>query len=209
MEETGTIRSFVAIELPPDALDYCEEATIRAKRLLGSAESAVRWVRPEGIHITLKFLGSVPGDQVPELARRLTAALAAQPAFELTIHGLGVFPNPRSPRVIWLGLEEDLAALREAHQRVEVATEPLGYPHERQPFRPHLTLGRVREGVPGEDLAEIGRLAREWPEGPGVSFEAKSASLMRSNLARGGALYTRLAEIPFGAGVRGESRTSQ
>jgi len=205
MEETGTIRSFVAIELPPDALDYCEEATIRAKRLLGSAESAVRWVRPEGIHITLKFLGSVPGDQVPELARRLTATLANQPVFSLTIHGLGVFPNPRSPRVVWLGLEGDLAALDQAQQRVEEATEPLGYPREKQPFRPHLTLGRVREGMSSEDLAEIGRLAREWPEGSGVSFAATAASLMRSNLGRGGSRYTRLAEIPF-VGVRGESK---
>lgn len=202
MQETGTIRCFVAIELPPDALGYCEEATIRAKRLLGSAESAMRWVRPEGIHVTLKFLGSVPGEQVPELARRLTGSLAAQPPFGLTIHGLGVFPNPRSPRVVWLGLEGDLAALGQAQQRVEEATEPLGYPRERQPYRPHLTLGRVREGTSSEDLAEIGRLPREWPEGPGASFEATFASLMRSNLGRGGARYTRLAEIPFG-GVSG------
>ena len=197
MQEIEKIRAFVAIELPPNALDACDEALARAKRLLASAQGTVRWVRPEGIHITLKFLGSVPGEQVPELAQRLTSALAAQEPFELTIRGLGVFPSQQSPRVIWLGLEGNLRALGQAQERVEEATEPLGYPREKRPYRPHLTLGRIREDAPPEELTEIGRLPGEWPKGPGISFRVASASLMRSNLVRGGARYTRLAEIPF------------
>jgi len=200
MEETGNIRAFVAIELPAEARDYCDEVLARAKRLLASAQGAVRWIRPEGIHVTLKFLGSVPGEQVPELTQRLMTALTGQAPFDVTLHDLGVFSSAESPRVIWLGLEGNLRALGQAQERVEEATGPLGYPRDKRPYRPHLTLGRVREDAPLEELAEIGQLPSEWPRGPGCTFRVTSASLMRSNLSRGGARYTRLADIPFASG---------
>lgn len=192
-----SVRAFVAVELPDDARAFCEQAMERARRELGPAERAIRWVDPAGIHVTLKFLGSVPAAQLPDLTERLTVELAGQAPFELGIGGLGAFPGSRAPRVLWLGVRGDLAELANAKERVEVATLPLGYAREAGPYRPHLTLGRVRDRAAPDDLAAIGRLVASWPAQTGPTFPVTSASLMQSHLGPGGAKYTRVAEIPF------------
>ncbi len=187
----------MAIELPDEARVWCAAAIQRARRALGPAAGAVRWVDPGGIHLTLKFLGAVPAAQLPELTARLTAELAGQASFRLAIGGLGVFPNQRRPRVVWLALAGNLSVLQQAQERVEVATEPLGYPREKRPFSPHLTLGRVRETAPPDQLAAIGSLAAQWPVDQSAPFAVTTASLMESHLSPSGARYTPLAELPF------------
>lgn len=195
--ESQTIRTFVAIELPPEALGWCETAMERARQTLGPVASAVRWVNPAGIHLTLKFLGSVPAARLPVLVEQLRAALAGQEPFTLQIGALGVFPGPKAPRVIWLATLGELAALGACQQRVEAATVPLGYPTEARPFRPHLTLGRVRETATPEERAAIGALPAGWPAGTSPPLAVRRVSLMRSQLGPGGARYSRLAEIPL------------
>jgi 2'-5' RNA ligase len=193
-----TIRAFVAVELPPEQRQFCTDAIERARRTLGSIGRSVRWVDASGIHLTLKFLGSVPAPQVPQLDERLRAELRGQPPFDLAVGKLGVFPNLRAPRVLWLGLHGNLAALSAAQERVEAATEPLGFPREKRPFQAHLTLGRVREGAARDDLAAIGRLPGGWPEASGPPFRVSSVSLMQSHLSPAGAKYTQIAEFRLG-----------
>ena len=194
------VRAFVAIELPSEVHAFCRDAMERARRRLGPAAGAVRWVEPAGIHLTLKFLGAVPAAQVPRLVERLQSGLADQAGFELAAGTLGVFPEKGLPRVIWLATVGDLAALGICQQRVERALEPLGFPPERRAFAPHLTLGRVRETARPEETAVIAALPAAWPPGTSPPFRVTTASLMRSELAPGGARYTRLAVIPFAGG---------
>lgn len=193
----SSVRAFVAIELPDIERAFCQEALERAQAALGGDARAIRWVDPGGIHLTLKFLGSVPTAQIPELTAALDRELVGQTSFELAIGRLGVFPGTRAPRVLWLALLGDLTVLRACQERVETAAVPLGYPRERRPFQPHLTLGRVREGATHEQLTAIGRLPASWPSTTSAPFEVTSASLMQSHLGPGGARYTRLAELRF------------
>jgi len=196
--ENETIRSFVAIELPAEVRAWCEATMERTRRKLGPAAPAVRWVNPEAMHLTLKFLGAVPASQVPVLIEQLKAVLAAQMPFNLAFGRLGVFPGARAPRVLWLATLGEVEHLASAQRRVESATVPLGFPSEKRAFKPHLTLGRVRESAAPEELAAIGALPATWPTQTSPPFAVTRASLMQSHLGRGGARYTRLAEIPFG-----------
>ncbi len=198
MSADETVRSFVAIELPPEIRAWCQASMERARRTLGPAAPAVRWVHPEGIHLTLKFLGAVPATLVPVLIERLQAELTGQPTLNLAVGKLGVFPGAKAPRVIWLATVGEPAALSECQRRVEAATVPLGFPGEKRPFQPHLTLGRVRETATPAERAAIGGLPASWPAKTSPPFQVASASLMQSHLGPGGARYSRLAEIPFG-----------
>jgi 2'-5' RNA ligase len=189
----SSVRAFVALELPEEARAFCTAAITWARSALGSDGQVVRWVDPAAIHLTLKFLGSVPSERVPEIVDRLAREVASSRPFQLTVGGLGLFPNQRAPRVIWLALLGDLAALAACQERVESATVPLGFPREKRPFQPHLTLGRVREGTAPAQLAAIGRLPAEWPTGASEPFPVTSISLMQSHLSPRGAQYTRAA----------------
>ena len=140
----------------------------------------------------------VPRSQVPLLVDRLRAELTGQIPFILKIGGLGVFPGPRAPRVVWLAVLGNLAALDACQGRVEAATVPLGFPGEKRSFQPHLTLGRVRETATPEQRAAVGALPATWPSATSPSFPVTSANLMQSHLGPGGARYSRLAEISFG-----------
>lgn len=197
-DEPRAIRSFVAIELPTEIRAWCQTAIERARRELGSNASAVRWVDSVGIHLTLKFLDAVQTTRVPVLVECLHAKLTGQSPFNLEVGGLGVFPGPSAPRVVWLAVLGNLAALDACQRRVEAATVPLGFPSEKRSFQPHLTLGRVRETATPEQRAAVGALPATWPSATSLSFPVTSASLMQSHLGPGGARYSRLAEIPFG-----------
>lgn len=191
------VRAFVAIMLPEDVRQYCVDAMARLRQALGPAQRAVRWVDPDGIHVTLKFLGNVPTVQLPDLTERLAVALAGQPPFNLGVGPLGTFPHARAPRVALLQVRGDLNQLGDAKERVEAATEPLGFPREKRPYRPHLTLGRVRENAAPADLSALARAIASLSDQSGPTFRATSASLMQSHLGPGGAKYTRLSELPF------------
>ena len=191
-----TLRAFVAVELPEDVL----AAVGRARRSLETrlAARAVRWTRPEGIHLTLKFLGDTPAASVPEIERRLQEALAGIPTFTLGLAPLGVFPNAHAPRVVWIGLSGDLPSLHAVRERVEEAIVPLGYPDDGRPFSPHLTLGRVADFASPSDRRDVGAAVAEASPPPQVGFEVREVSLIRSELGPGGARYTRLCAVALG-----------
>ena len=134
------IRSFVAIELTADAKAFLA-STIQQLKPDGPE---LKWVRPEAIHLTLKFLGNVDRRVIPELERALSPVFASQTSFDLSIRSVGAFPSASAPRVVWAGLVDSSNALPSLAEAVEDAVEALGFSKEKRPFKPHLTLGRAK-----------------------------------------------------------------
>lgn len=189
---SDTLRLFVALELPPDVL----RALVAVQRDLRTQfpGRAARWVRPEGIHLTLKFLGDVPSDQVADLGSALRAAAEGRAPFDLQAGGVGVYPNPKRARVVWAGVSGDLDALRNLKTAVEEHIAPLGYPTETRRFSPHLTLARASRRATNAEKEALGALVESSDVGHLASWKAESVYLIRSQLKPGGAIYTPLAE---------------
>jgi 2'-5' RNA ligase len=185
------IRSFLAFSLPAGIRSVVEQVHDG----LEDASRDVKWVRPASVHLTVVFLGSVDEETVPALSEAVRGVCAGFGPFGLAIRGTGYFPNPRRPRVIWLGLEGDverMGALRDALQDV---LEPFGVERERRPFRPHLTLGRFRKGgIMDDRLAEAVEGCAEV-ESPACSLD--ELVLFKSDLRPGGAVYTALDRFPL------------
>ena len=196
--ETGAVRAFIAVELPEEVLAHLEAVQRGLKQSLGQAERAIRWVRPEGVHMTLQFLGDVPRAQLPEIERALREACAGARPTQVHTAGVGAFPNPGRPRVLWIGLEGDLQPLFDVERAIGRALTPLGYKPDK-PFNPHMTLGRVRDHIHPDEAAAIANTLAAAAKRPpaSVSFTARSVSLMQSTLQPGGSVYSRLAEVEF------------
>ena len=183
--EGEVVRAFFAIALPDATQRVVGE---RIARLAAAPEGRrVRWVRPEGLHVTLRFLGNVPVDRVAPLADAAHDLLAARSDFTISFGPPEGFPDPRRPRVV-AAQAEPCAPLASVAARLDELACEFGLPAERRRFRPHLTLGRVR-GAP-----------RWWArdETPLPSVSADAVVLLRSDLAPDGARYTPLARCPLG-----------
>ena len=191
MEED--VRSFVAIELPEKLK---EELTQLQARLKSSAPS-VKWVGSQGIHITLQFLGGVPASKLGAITQAVEKAAVGIPPLRLEVKGLGVFPNLRRVRVIWVGLTGELEPLQQLQKRIEVNLSPLGFKPEGRQFTPHLTLGRVRENATPLEREKLGQLVAGVKFDAVTPINAKSVSLMRSQLTSEGAVYSSISIISF------------
>jgi len=184
------LRIFVAIPLPKSLL---EELNTVQYRLEGKVPPrSVRWVKPEGVHLTLKFLGDTPKDEIPTIEEALTVVARNAPTCTLTAEGLGCFPNPRRPRVLWVGVTEPTGRLKLLYRAVEEAMTSLGYKPERHGFTPHLTLGRVRRGASRGDKELISEAITGTRVGELAVFRADRFELIRSELKPSGAEYTTL-----------------
>jgi 2'-5' RNA ligase len=187
---TDTARAFVAIELEPPLREAIGELQAGLRPRLG----AVRLVRPEGIHLTLRFLGDTSPAQVETLRPRLAAAAAECPPAQARVAGIGTFPERGSPRVLWLGLDVPPPIL-DLQRACERAAREAGFEKEERPFRAHLTLGRWRE-----------RAARpELPPADLGMTQLDTLVLFRSDLQPGGAVYTPLARFPLGRPVESDA----
>ena len=193
-----TIRAFIAIPLPDQVLAQLADLERHLERKMPSG--SVRWVRPEGIHLTLKFLGDTPADKVPDIKQALAAVAHHAPACSFTVEGLGCFPNPRRPRVVWVGVQEPTGRLAALQDAVEEVIAPFGYPPEGRGFTPHLTLGRVRRKVSRSDVAQVGEVVTRTSVGLLGEVAVDSFALIRSVLKPSGAEYTPLAHFPLRAG---------
>ncbi|MDO8578136.1 MAG: RNA 2',3'-cyclic phosphodiesterase [Dehalococcoidales bacterium] len=188
MEE---IRCFIAIELPDDIREGLGRLIARLK----SRQPDVKWVDPAAIHLTLKFLGYVAPDRVGEITEAITDAACGIPPFSLEVKDLGVFPSLNRVRVVWIGVEGETDKLLQLQKRLETNLDILGFPPEEREFTPHLTLARVRDTASPAEREELVRLITATKASPIGSFTAKSVSLMSSQLARTGAVYTQLAAV--------------
>lgn len=184
------LRVFLALVPPGEILRRVGEIQGRLRVLL---RGDIGWVRPEGIHLTLKFFGDIlPGD-VARIAALVGEAAARQRPLRLSLGGTGVFPDPRRPRVLWLGLDGDVQPLLGFQRGLEGGLAGIGFPPEGRPFRPHLTLARIRSPRGLTGLAQ----ALE-PGGAGAAgFVTAAIALVRSELTPRGAIYTRLHDFPL------------
>jgi 2'-5' RNA ligase len=190
------IRAFIAIELPEAIL--AELGNIEARLKPQMPHDAIRWVKSDSIHLTLKFLGQVPSDQLGLITSSLRTAMAAHAPFVLEIKGAGCFPNIHRPRVVWVGVQEKEHRLQALQRAVENAISPLGYPTEIRDFTPHLTLGRVARDVRQTDQKKIGDVVEAAGVGSLGKWEVRQVALIRSDLKPTGAEYTILARAPLG-----------
>src|SRR4030066_293509 len=187
-----TIRSFIAIELPEAVKKGLQQLQTE---LTLPRYSFVKCVAPEGIHLTLKFLGNVSAQKVAEITRVMEQASQGVSPFQLQITEVGAFPNMRQPRVLWVGIKGELDKLIAWQKRIDDGLVPLGFAKEVRPFTPHLTLARVRENCSPGDRRGLGELVMKTPVEIDYKLMVNSLSLMRSQLSPGGAVYSRLAEV--------------
>lgn len=190
-------RLFIAVEVPAGALRALK--TLQDELRRAAPDGAVRWVRPEGIHVTLKFLGDVPRDEIGGIQAALDEAVQGHAPFGLQAFGLGSFPNTRRPRVVWVGVEGAVRRLKALKRSVEETVSPLGYPSEDRSFEPHLTLGRVERSASRGALEAIGEMVDRSEVGELAGWQVDAVSLMRSELKPGGAVYTEVYRVPLGA----------
>jgi 2'-5' RNA ligase len=181
-----TQRVFLAIDLSPDVRRWLE----RARSLLetGMPAGAVRWVEINGIHITLKFLGEIPSGRIDTVRGAMDRSAAGGKRFSLRVEGVGCFPDAARPRVVWAGVRRE-PALLDLQRRLEENLSAAGFPRERRAFTPHLTLGRVKDGVKEEPLRRIGAMVENARTEAPVGMEADGLCLFRSILRPSGAEY--------------------
>jgi len=182
------IRSFIALDLDANVQSMLGNAIRQIKPAAGNN---IRWVPEKNIHITLKFLGDTSPANLEFLKKILTAEASRFHPFDVKIGNLGAFPSIRKPRVIWIGLDAPVE-LNYLQQAIDIETTRLGYPPEERSFAPHLTLGRISQHAPPEEIRRIG----DFLEASQIKVDAvasiRTVVLFRSDLLPGGPTYTPL-----------------
>ena len=183
------LRTFVAIEIPVEVQD-------RAGRLIGRLQAApakVKWVAPRHLHWTLKFLGDVDMLEIPKICQAVTRAVEPLAPFDVEARGAGAFPDETRPRTIWIGMGEGTEPMIELHDAIDRELGTLGYRAENRRFRPHLTIGRVRQSHEGID--ELSSLLRENTEFDGGLSTVYEVVVFSSELGRDGPTHDPLCHV--------------
>ena len=200
-----TVRAFIAIPLPAPLLEKISAVQRQLEKRV--SPHSVRWVHVEGIHLTLKFLGDTPTDKLPAIRQALAAVARLAPACTFAVGGLGCFPNPRRPHVVWVGVHEPSGRLVALQDSIEEVMAPLGYAPEERGFTPHLTLGRVQQRASSGDAARIGEVVASTQVERLAEVSADHFALIRSVLKPTGAEYIVLEEFLLGKGRNTEHAT--
>jgi 2'-5' RNA ligase len=178
------IRTFIALPIPENLKEALRDAISRLRR----TNSKVKWVRPESVHITLKFLGNIKEELVEPVSAELDNVALIYPELDLGLSGLGVFPGMRRPRVIWVGLGGDITPLGEMADAIDKVCAKFGIQREKRPFNAHVTLGRLK--VPSMVDLDINLMEE--------SFRAQEVVFYKSELLPSGARYTILHSSSLG-----------
>jgi len=181
-----SVRTFIAIEIPHPI----KESIIHTIEPIKTAYPKVSWTRAEAYHLTLKFLGDVDEEMIDPIGDAIKKITGNYSPFELIIKGLGVFPNKRSPRVLWAGIKMPEDSVARMQKEMEEALFQLGFARENRKFKPHLTLGRVKRRMPPQFSEEfLNCVLQAQP------FNVDKIVLMKSDLKPTGAVYTPLKII--------------
>jgi 2'-5' RNA ligase len=191
----SVIRAFIAIDLPSDIQEGLAKLSAQLKDEIGG--KSVRWIPIPNIHLTIKFLGDVSENNLDVLKEIICAEVRLQKPMEISVGRLGAFPKERHPRVIWVGVEapDELISLQRG---IETCTTKIGYPEDKRPFFPHLTIGRVSRNAPSADVRKIGNIISSNKVGFLGAASLQEIHFYKSELLPGGAEYTKLFTAPFG-----------
>jgi len=192
MTESKLVRSFIAVNLPVELKEEIERATAP----LRASGADVKWVVARNLHITLKFLGYVPEEDLKKIEKAAAKVVRGSSPFEIEFSGIGSFPErTKSPRVVWVGVKDTSGGGLERIQReLEASLKELGFEPEGR-FSPHITLGRVKSRRNTADLLRALTTLRDALFG---KIKVEKIDLMRSDLAPSGAEYSIIKEIRFG-----------
>ncbi len=183
------MRTFIAIGIP----DEVKAMLIEAQRSLKNSGAVdASWPRPEGIHLTLKFLGEVSESKIPDISNGLRHAVKGNGPFRLELGSIGTFPNSKKTRVVWVGLSGEVEKLSRLQATVEDAMTGIGFERDERSFTPHLTLGRIKF-IRSRDgwIKALAEAKDIRPSG----FDVVAIYLMKSELTPSGALYTEIRKI--------------
>ena len=189
------VRSFIDIDLPAGVR---AELTSLEDKLKARRHPFVKWVDPENIHLTLKFLGDVASDSMPQIVEAMSRLAKSHSTFKLQVAGTGAFPNWQRPQVVWVGVGGELDRLNSLQKGLESVLSPLGFPSESRPFSAHLTVGRLRDRVTPDDRRRFAGFAQTVEFKTSLSFEVSTIRLMRSQLTPAGPIYSELAAAKLG-----------
>ncbi len=185
------IRTFICFELPEHVKNTLDELQSELKRY----GRGVRWVRPQGIHLTLKFLGDVEANLIDRIGDGVKRASNGMSPIDIRLQQAGAFPNFKRPRVFWVGIDEPSGRLPGLYAAIEDAMAGLGFAKEQRPFSPHLTIGRVKSH---DGLNAVIEALKDVKLSP-MKFTAGRVVVMQSQLRPGGAVYTPLKIIELGS----------
>jgi len=186
------VRSFIAIELPDELKLGLTQLEARLKM---SKQPWVKWVDPYSIHLTLKFLGGIAVDRISEITRAMEEAIQGISPFSLAVKDLGVFPNLRRVQVVWVGISGEVDKISQLQQNIESNLARLGFAPESRPFTPHLTLARLRDRASLDERQGFGQLIAGTRFEEAYTFKVEAINLMKSQLAREGAIYHRISSV--------------
>lgn len=180
-----TKRTFIAINLPNELKQKLGEIIEKLKRI--NPDYAIRWVKPENLHLTLHFFGNLNVRKIPQIEEGIEEITKKQPAFKLKTGSFGCFPNEATPRVIFIEVK-DTKLLRRLIGQLEVMLQNLGYKVDTRPWQAHITLGRIKNHM---------QCKTKFVEFEPTIFEVKSVELMESTLTPEGSLYSVIKSFPL------------
>jgi RNA 2',3'-cyclic 3'-phosphodiesterase len=192
MDAEKNIRAFLAIEPAAEVLAAVARLQEKLKREISGK---ISWTRPQGNHLTLKFFGNIDCNVVDDICSTVRKQTAMAAPLVLKVEKVGVFPDLRKPRVLWVGTSGDTEKLASLQNQLEADFEVLGFPRENRPFRPHLTLGRIKDA---RAIAGIDAAMKKHSNFKVGEFRVGELILLRSKLTPQGAIYTKLETFPLG-----------
>lgn len=191
VSDEKSIRLFLAVDPSQEVLNEVGRIQERFKKTI---QGDIRWVRPEGIHLTLKFFGYVSEADIANISQVVKNNTVNIKPFMLNIRRVGVFPSVNRARVLWLGMDGDIDVLIRLQKEIDIELQGYGFEMENRPFSPHLTLARIKEPKGLIGLAKIMEKSEEYVAG---SFSVDGLNLFKSTLTPKGAVYTKLEYFPF------------
>ena len=183
----NTIRTFIAIPLDP----HIRQTIAQAQNHLKELDCNIKWVNPENIHLTLKFLGEVKLKKIDAVKQALEDLLKSVKPLPIELTQLGAFPDVKRPRIIWVGLNDDTKAISQLVSALEEALEKIGFKKEGLPFSPHITIGRTRSP---RNLKALSEAIADYSFPNGIGQPAQNVTLFKSTLTSQGPIYEILKE---------------
>jgi RNA 2',3'-cyclic 3'-phosphodiesterase len=193
-EKGKLVRTFIAADFPPGIIEKFEKIIQYFKTKTPNQD--LKWVAPENLHITIKFIGDTSSKKLVQVKSVLTNALSKQPAFNIAIEGLGMFPNAKQPRVIWLGIADGQALIK-IHQIIDQALEKVEIDQDLRRFNPHLTIARIQRTTSPDRAKKIGDTLSQLKVDSLGNIRIDAVHLYQSELTPTGPIYTRLLSVPL------------